>query len=126
LPTELVTKGKPNITSVEVHPELSHNGHPLCWFTVASSSLYISASDSGGGRGGQSSATWRHKKKALSTRSTKACLEKNGPLPSHNEENKLEVAIIRLILVGGASQVQLIFSFAMSQFDWPITIFGLG
>jgi hypothetical protein len=48
-PTELVTKVKPNITSVEVHPELSHNGHPLCtgwcWFTVASSSLYISASE---------------------------------------------------------------------------------
>jgi hypothetical protein len=47
-PTELVTKVKPNITSVEVHRELSNNGHPLCtgwcWFTVATS-LYISASD---------------------------------------------------------------------------------
>jgi hypothetical protein len=28
-PTELVTKVKPNITSVEVHPELSNNGHPV-------------------------------------------------------------------------------------------------
>ncbi len=28
-PTELVTKVKPNITSVEVHPELSKNRHPV-------------------------------------------------------------------------------------------------
>jgi hypothetical protein len=28
-PTELVTKVKPNINSVEVHPQLSHNWHPV-------------------------------------------------------------------------------------------------
>jgi hypothetical protein len=28
-PTELVTKVKPNINSVEVHPQLSNNGHPV-------------------------------------------------------------------------------------------------
>jgi len=27
--TDLVTKVKPNITSVEVHPQLSDNGHPV-------------------------------------------------------------------------------------------------
>jgi hypothetical protein len=27
--TELVTKVKPNINSVEVHPQLSNNGHPV-------------------------------------------------------------------------------------------------
>jgi hypothetical protein len=27
--TELVTKMKPNINSVEVHPQLSNNGHPV-------------------------------------------------------------------------------------------------
>jgi hypothetical protein len=39
---ELVIKVKPNINPVEVHPELSNNGHPVdagctggCWFTVA-------------------------------------------------------------------------------------------
>jgi hypothetical protein len=26
---KLVTKMKPNINSVEVHPQLSHNGHPM-------------------------------------------------------------------------------------------------
>jgi hypothetical protein len=36
-PTELVTKVKPNINSVEVHPQLSNNGHPVdgCWFILA-------------------------------------------------------------------------------------------
>ncbi len=40
-PTELVTMLKPNINSVEVHPQLSNNRHPVdectggCWFTVA-------------------------------------------------------------------------------------------
>jgi hypothetical protein len=28
-PTELVTKVKPNINSVEVHPQLRNNGHPV-------------------------------------------------------------------------------------------------
>jgi hypothetical protein len=28
-PTELVTKVKPNINSVKVHPQLSTNGHPV-------------------------------------------------------------------------------------------------
>jgi hypothetical protein len=28
-PTELVTKVKPNINSVKVHPQLSNNGHPV-------------------------------------------------------------------------------------------------
>jgi len=28
-PTELITKVKPNVNSVEVHPQLSNNGHPL-------------------------------------------------------------------------------------------------
>jgi len=27
--TDLVTMVKPNITSVEVHPQLSNNGHPV-------------------------------------------------------------------------------------------------
>jgi hypothetical protein len=27
--TELVTKVKPNINSVEIHPQLSGNGHPV-------------------------------------------------------------------------------------------------
>jgi hypothetical protein len=27
--TELVTKVKPTINPVEVHPQLSHNGHPV-------------------------------------------------------------------------------------------------
>jgi hypothetical protein len=37
-----VTKMKPNINSVKVHPQLSNNGHPVdgwcaggCWFTMA-------------------------------------------------------------------------------------------
>jgi hypothetical protein len=29
VPTHLVTKVKPTITSVEVHPQLSNNGHPV-------------------------------------------------------------------------------------------------
>jgi hypothetical protein len=28
-PTELITKMKPNINSVEVHPQLSNNHHPV-------------------------------------------------------------------------------------------------
>jgi hypothetical protein len=28
-PTEMVTKVKPNINSVEVHPQESNNGHPV-------------------------------------------------------------------------------------------------
>jgi hypothetical protein len=28
-PTELVTKVKPNINSVEVHPQVSNNRHPV-------------------------------------------------------------------------------------------------
>jgi hypothetical protein len=28
-PTEMVTKVKPNINSVEVHPQLSNNSHPV-------------------------------------------------------------------------------------------------
>jgi hypothetical protein len=28
-PTELVTKVKPNINSVEVHPQLTNKGHPV-------------------------------------------------------------------------------------------------
>jgi hypothetical protein len=28
-PTELVTKVKPNINSVEVHPQQHNNGHPM-------------------------------------------------------------------------------------------------
>jgi hypothetical protein len=29
--TELVTKVKPNINSVEVHPQHSHSGHPVAY-----------------------------------------------------------------------------------------------
>jgi hypothetical protein len=45
--TELVTKVKPNINSVEVHPQLSNNNEHLvdgaggCWFTVADYSYIV-------------------------------------------------------------------------------------
>jgi hypothetical protein len=39
LPTELVTKVKPNINSVEVHPQLSSNGHPVDGVLVGAGSL---------------------------------------------------------------------------------------
>jgi hypothetical protein len=35
--TELVTKVKPNINSVEVHPQLSNNGHPVDGVLVGAS-----------------------------------------------------------------------------------------
>ncbi len=34
---------KPNITSVEVHPELSHNGHPVDGEVVGAGSLWPAA-----------------------------------------------------------------------------------
>jgi len=40
--TELVTKVKPNINSVEVHPQLSNNGHPVDGVLVGASSLWPS------------------------------------------------------------------------------------
>jgi hypothetical protein len=39
-PTELVTKGKPKINSVEVHPEVSNNGHPVDGVLVGAGSLW--------------------------------------------------------------------------------------
>jgi hypothetical protein len=39
-PTALVTKVKPNITSVEVHPQLSNNGHPMDGALVGAGSLW--------------------------------------------------------------------------------------
>jgi hypothetical protein len=40
-PTELVTKVKPNINSVEVHPQLSNNKHhPVDGALVAAGSLW--------------------------------------------------------------------------------------
>ncbi len=39
-PTELVTKVKPNINSVEVHPQLIYNGHPVDGAMVGASSLW--------------------------------------------------------------------------------------
>jgi len=39
-PTELVTKVKPNITLVKVHPQLSDNGHPVDGAMVGASSLW--------------------------------------------------------------------------------------
>jgi hypothetical protein len=39
-PTELVTKVKPNINSVEVHPQLSNNGHPVDGALVSAGSLW--------------------------------------------------------------------------------------
>ncbi len=41
-PTELVTKMKPNINSVEVHPKLSNNGHPVDGALVGAGSLWPS------------------------------------------------------------------------------------
>jgi hypothetical protein len=38
--TELVTKVKPNINSVEVHPQLSNNGHPVDSVLVGAGSLW--------------------------------------------------------------------------------------
>jgi len=38
--TELVTKVKPNINSVEVHPQLSNNGHPVDGVLVGAGSLW--------------------------------------------------------------------------------------
>jgi hypothetical protein len=38
--TELVIKVKPNINSVEVHPELSSNGHPVDAALVVAGSLW--------------------------------------------------------------------------------------
>jgi hypothetical protein len=40
-PTELVTKVKPNINSVEVHPQLSKNGHPVDGALVGAGSLWL-------------------------------------------------------------------------------------
>jgi hypothetical protein len=39
-PTELVTKVKPNINSVEVHPQLSKYGHPVDGVLVGAGSLW--------------------------------------------------------------------------------------
>jgi hypothetical protein len=39
-PTELVTKVKPNITSVEVHPQLSNNRHPVDGALVGAGSVW--------------------------------------------------------------------------------------
>jgi hypothetical protein len=64
-PTELVTKVKPNITSVEVHPELSKNGHPVDSALVGASLLWPACYTSVPVifLGGPSSATWRYKKR---------------------------------------------------------------
>jgi hypothetical protein len=40
LPIELVTKMKPNINSVEVHPQLSNYGHPVDGLLVGAGSLW--------------------------------------------------------------------------------------
>jgi len=40
LPSELVTKMKPNINSVEVHPQLSPNGHPVDGVLVGAGALW--------------------------------------------------------------------------------------
>jgi hypothetical protein len=39
-PTELVTKVKPNSNSVEVHPQLSNNRHPVDGVLVGAGSLW--------------------------------------------------------------------------------------
>jgi hypothetical protein len=39
----LVTKVKPNINSVEVHPELSYNGHPVDGALVGADSVWASS-----------------------------------------------------------------------------------
>jgi hypothetical protein len=38
--TDLVTKLKPNINPVEIHPQLSHNGHPVDGAVVGAGSLW--------------------------------------------------------------------------------------
>jgi hypothetical protein len=45
-PTELITKVKPNINSVEVHPQLSNNRHPVDGALVAAGSVWPSNSGS--------------------------------------------------------------------------------
>jgi hypothetical protein len=39
-PTELVTKMKPNMNSVELHPQLSNDGHPVDGAPVGAGSLW--------------------------------------------------------------------------------------
>jgi len=39
-PTELVTKVKPNINSVKVHPQLCNNRHPVDGVLVSAGSLW--------------------------------------------------------------------------------------
>jgi hypothetical protein len=39
-PTELVSKVNPNINSVEVHPQLSNNGHPVDGALLGAGSLW--------------------------------------------------------------------------------------
>jgi hypothetical protein len=39
-PTGLVTKVKPNINSVEIHPQLSNKGHPVDGAVVGAGSLW--------------------------------------------------------------------------------------
>jgi hypothetical protein len=39
-PTDLVTKVKPNISSIEVHPQLSNNRHPMDGVLVGVGSLW--------------------------------------------------------------------------------------
>jgi hypothetical protein len=46
-PTELVTKVKPNINSVEVHPQLNNNGHPVDNTLVCAGSLWPSHAGNG-------------------------------------------------------------------------------
>jgi hypothetical protein len=43
-PTELVTKVKPNNNSVEVHPQLSNNGHPVDGALVGAGLLWLTGS----------------------------------------------------------------------------------
>jgi hypothetical protein len=38
----MVPKVKPNINSVEVHPQLSNNGHPVDGALVSAGSLWLS------------------------------------------------------------------------------------
>jgi hypothetical protein len=40
-PTELITKVKSNINPVEVHPQLSNNGHPVDGALVGAGSLWL-------------------------------------------------------------------------------------
>jgi hypothetical protein len=44
LPTELVTKMKPNMNSVELHPQLSNNEHPVDGALVGACSLWSPSS----------------------------------------------------------------------------------